>query len=122
MLPDPIEITVDVTPHELPRNWSARNGSFYGSLSGEWVITINHSLTPEGMRRSEVLLRYNHPDPTPEPFSGGPASIPNSFGVVVETNNLLAFSEDDLPVLRQALLDFIDDGDTFSRIFIGGEI
>jgi hypothetical protein len=118
MLPDPIEINYETVDYELPRVGSSLSASRY--LSSDTLLSLYVATRGNGKSgiRHEVTLTENVPNPTPDPFSNESASVPISFGIVVDTDSISSFA-DKVPELRTALLNWLDQDDNFARIMSG---
>jgi len=119
MLSDPLTVTFGGSAKTLVRTGTSAAGSTYRTADGEFEVSISSSPAASGKTRVEVLLTRNYPDATPDPFGGGPATMPNTFGVIYETNPHRFFSESEIPLLRAALLAFLGASSTEARIMAG---
>jgi len=107
MLTDPMSVTYNSTSLSLARTSSGSEGTTYATSDGLFSAKVVKSTTVSGMRRVEILFTHLTPDPTPDPFSGGPATQPNSFGFVYEFNSNEFYSLTDIPLIRTALAAFV---------------
>lgn len=119
MLTDPMSVTYNGSAKTLNRVSVTGDSSIYATSDREFLMTIRFSTTADGLVRREILFGRNAPDPTPDPFSGGPASVPNRVGLVFETNPNRFESSTDIPLLRSAIQAFVDT--TLQGRIIGGE-
>lgn len=119
MFTDPLSVTYNGSAKSLARISSDQTGSVYATADGEFLATVKNSPTEDGLVRIEVLFGRNTPDPTPDPFSGGPGSVPNRVGLVYEVNPNRFYSTSEIPLLRTALLSLVDS--TFQSRLIAGE-
>jgi hypothetical protein len=119
MLTDPASVTYNGSAKSLVRISQDIDSTIYATSDGEFWMQIRNSLTRDGLTRREVLLERRAPDPTPDPFSGGPASVSNRFGLIFETNLNRFESSTDIPLLRTALLAYVDS--TLQGRILAGE-
>jgi hypothetical protein len=120
MFTDPLSVTFNGSATSLARVSADEVGTTYATPDRSLVLEIFEvSVRGSGQRRIECKLSYAHPDPTPDPFSGGPASQINSVGLVFEVNPNGFYSGTDVPLLRTAILALVDS--TFQGRVLGGE-
>jgi hypothetical protein len=119
MLTDPLSVTFNSVAKSLVRVSTSADSTVYATTDGEFRMSIRETPAEDGVVRREIILTHNYPDPTPDPFSGGPASVPNRFGLVYEVNSNGFYSSTEIPLLRTALLAFVDS--TLQGRLLAGE-
>lgn len=119
MLTDPMSVTFNGSAKSLVRISTTALSTVYATSDGEFMMKVTTSPAEGGLVRREILFAHNYPDSTPDPFSGGPASVPNRFGLVYETTADAFFSSTEIPLLRTALLAFVDS--TLQSRILAGE-
>jgi hypothetical protein len=104
----------------MPRVGAGRNGHVYRTSDGEFEIRISD--TPKGRDGSLgrlIWLSRVLPDPTPGNSFDDYRFIRNGFGLTYGFDVSRAESSVDIPLLRTALLSFVDS--TMQNRIIGGE-
>lgn len=104
----------------MPRVGAGRNGHVYRTSDGEFEIRISD--TPKGRDGSLgrfIKLSRVLPDPTPGNSFDDYRFIRNSFGIAYEFDTSRAELSVDIPLLRTALLSFVDA--TMQNRLINGE-
>lgn len=126
MLTDPASLTYNASGISLARGSGdfpgpAKRGahSHYRTADGQFEMGITHSLLGGGAFRSEILLGRNDVDAASNPYSGLPLTF-NRFGLIYEVNALHLETATDIPLLRTALLAFVDS--TLQGRLLGGEM
>lgn len=126
MLTDPAAITYNGSGVTLARGTGDFPGtarrwshSHYRSTDGQFEMGINHSLLGGGAFRSEVLLARNDTDAASNPYGALPLTF-NRVGLIYEVNALHLETATDVPLLRTALLAYVDA--TLQGRIIGGEM
>lgn len=126
MLTDPAALTYNGSGISLPRGTGefpgiSKQGSttHYRTSSGEFEMGVSHSFLGGGAIRSMILLGRNDVDATSNPFPGLPLTF-NRFGLVYDVNVMHQETATDIPLLRTALLAFVDS--TLQLRLIGGEM
>jgi len=121
VLTDPLTVTYDGNAKSLPRVFLDSRGSIYRSADGEFEISISKFLPPRyGVGGAGIFLARRIPDPTPSNVFDNYREIWNTFGVTYGFDaNTRANASVDLPLLRTALLSFVDA--TLQGRLIGGE-
>lgn len=127
MLSDPLSITYNSVAKSLPRSSGRLPGEvrllgtqMYADSAGEFVAKTTRSLLADGSNRVEFLLGRTNPDTDSDPFNAGSTRLPNYVGIVYITNSSLWNTSVDVPLLRTALLSFVDS--TLAGRLIGGEL
>jgi len=123
LLSDPLTVVYNSVSKTLPRVEVGASGTSYQTSDGEFMVsirTLQHSNakgTPSN-RVSVVLTRWVV-DSTDPAFTKmrDPA---NSVGLIFETDNLRTESSVDIPLLRTALLSFVDS--TLQGRLLAGEM
>lgn len=108
MLSDPLSVTYDGVVKSLARTTTSKETTVYRTATGDVEFSIQHSLTEDGLVRVVAILTRNTPDPTLDPFSGGPSEVPNRCGLVFELNPNKFYSSLEIPLLRTSLLNLVD--------------
>lgn len=126
MLSDPAAITYNSVSKSLARGAGIVPGpskvldsSYYATSDGEFSLGITLSALRGGGRKSEISLGRLDTDAASNPYSGFPLAI-NRFGLVYEVNPLHENTATDIPLLRTALLAFVDS--TLQGRLLGGEL
>jgi len=127
MLSDPMSITYNSVAKSLPRASGILPGvrreigsSFYRDSAGEFLAKTSTSLLADNSVRSEILLGRLNPDPDSDPFNAGSTRLPNYVGLVFIANDSRWNTSTDVPLLRTALLSFVDS--TLQGRLIAGEV
>jgi hypothetical protein len=108
MLSDPLSVTFNGSAKSLARTSVGPAGSVYTTSDGEFNLTVEQSTTDRGLVRREITLEHKNPDPSLDIFSDDQPWVPNRFGLVYETDERLSTSSTEIPLLRTALLAFVD--------------
>lgn len=123
MLSDPLAVTYDGSSKSLPRATSFKPGvakklgsSSYASSDGEFSVRTERFLLADGSYRTEFTLFRTNPDPDPDPMVG--VQRTNGVGLVFITDALGLNTSVDIPLLRTALLAYVDSA-TQSRLIAG---
>lgn len=126
MLTDPAALTYNSGAISLARGAGDFPGvgkrsshSHYRTSSGEFELGVSHSFLGGGAIRSEVILSRNDTDAGSNPFPGLPLTF-NRFGLIYDINVMHQETATDIPLLRTALLAFVDT--TLQNRIIGGEM
>jgi hypothetical protein len=120
MFSDPLAVTYNSSAKSLPRVSAGPSGTVYRTADGEFEVSIsNHSVARDGSQVSIQLAR-RLPDPTPSNVFDDYRSIKNSFTLSYGFDLLTkAEASVDIPLLRSALLSFVDT--TLQGRLIAGE-
>lgn len=119
MLSEPLSVTYDGTSKSLPRV-AARNRSVFRTGDGEFEVSISNSpVQRDGSQRVDISLSRKLPDPTPGDAFDAYRTIRNSFGISYVFDTTRAGVTSDIPLLRTALLNFVDA--TIQSRIIAGE-
>lgn len=120
MLSDPISFTINGSSKTFPRVSVDGNTSVYRTSDGEYEVIIHTFPMVDGKTNCSVTLNHLLPDSTPsDPFDPW-RPIVNSFGLTYSFDtNTRANVGTDIPILRTALLAFIDS--TLQGRVINGE-
>jgi hypothetical protein len=124
MLPDPSSVTYNAVAKSLARGAGFFPGpvrrlgdSFYATADREFEMKIARTLMGNDVERTEILLSRTTYDNDANPHTGT-RIVPNRFGVVYEVNTSRYDTETDIPLLRTALLSFVDTS-TQSKLIAG---
>jgi hypothetical protein len=126
MLSDPLSVTYNSVAKSLPRS-SGRSAGFarkvassrYSTSDREFDVFIDTYDMPDGSDKVEIQLRRTPQDPD-GPFTNDFSELPNSVGLTFTTNRYRYGTSTDIPLLRAALLAFVDS--TLQGRLIGGEL
>lgn len=125
MLSDPLSVTYNSSVKSLARTGPSASGvkrvlskTGYNTADGEFRVNVTQSLLGNGSERAEILLTRLQLDPD-GPFTGNYVELPNSVGLVFETNQLKYNASTDIPLLQAALTTLVDA--TLRGRLIGGE-
>ena len=122
MLSDPLSITYNPAAKSLPRVSSSKTttgaSSVYRTADGEFELTVDRTAR-NGVTRTDIMLVRVTPDPSP---GAGHIwnQLPNGFGISYLTNDSSYAEAVDIPLLRAALLSFVDT--TVQSRLLGGEV
>lgn len=122
MLSDPLSITYNSVAKSLPRVSSSKtagvSSSVYRTADGEFELTVDQTARNGGVY-VDVMFTRTTPDPSP---GAGHIwnQLPNGFGVSYFVNDTSYASAVDIPLLRTALLSFVDS--TIQGRLLGGEV
>jgi len=125
MLTDPLAVTYDSQAKSLPRS-SRRSlsgpvkllgSASYGTADGTFSIDTRQSLCGNGDRFAEVILNKVAVDTDPNTIFTG--HFNNAVGLVFRTNPYGVGTSVDIPLIRAALLSFVDS--TLQGRIISGE-
>jgi hypothetical protein len=120
MLSDPLAVTYDGSAKSLARTSSSPNRTVYRTADGEFVITITGSSAGRtGPQLVSISLARRLPDPTPSDVFDDYREIRNEFTLSYSFDSTRAETSVDIPLLRTALLAFVDS--TLQSRLIGGE-
>lgn len=104
----------------LPRVGLDKNRSFYRTADGEFEIVISSFTRPrDGSLVRSFNLSRMLPDPTPGNVFDDFRVVRNTFGVSYELDTTRAESSVDIPLLRSAVLAFVDT--TLQSRLLAGE-
>lgn len=119
MLSEPQAVTFDGSAKSLARISSSPRGVFR-TADGEFELTIsNDARQRNGVARREISLARRIPDPTPSDHFDDYREIRNVFGLFYEFDSFTrANSSVDIPLLRTALLAYVD-ATLQGRIIVG---
>lgn len=119
MLSDPLSVTYNSVAKSLPRVGSDAGGSSYVTADGEFEVVISSS---QSGTQTTVSIQLNRvlPDATPSDAFDAYRTIRNGFGLTYtyDTKTRGQVSTD-IPLLRTALLAFVDS--TLQGRLIAGE-
>jgi hypothetical protein len=121
MLTDPMAVTYNGNAKSLVRTSVGRLGTRYRTADGEFEATVSSlPLTVATWDHivSIELSRYL-PDPTPADAFDAYRKVGNSFGIFYRFDRTRAETSVDVPLLRTALLAFVDT--TIQGRLIAGE-
>lgn len=128
MLSDPLTVTYNSVAKTLARRYAIPRASVSKRLSSssyatsdlEFAMFSSYSLLGDGLVRSELLFQRIQQDDDANPFTGDWRPLPNRFGVIYEVNPLKFNTSTDIPLIRSALLSFVDS--TMQNRLIAGEV
>lgn len=111
MLSEPLSVTYNGSSKSLNRIAYGDNRgltkSQFVTTDGEFLIQISE--TPKGdLSRIEITLTRTERDADGDPFTGNWSALPNTFGLVFETNHLNYNTSVDIPLLQAALTSLVD--------------
>lgn len=118
MLTDPLSVTYNSVAKSLVRTSTERDATFYKTADGEFTVKIVSS--SEGPETTvSIELSRIQPDPTPTNAFDAFRVIRNTFGMTYRFDVTNAGTSVDIPLLRTALLAFVDA--TLQGRLISGE-
>jgi hypothetical protein len=103
---------------EIPGPSKRIDSSYYATSDGEFSLGITQSALRGGGLKSEISFGRQDSDASSNPYSGFPIAV-NRFGLVYEVNPLHENTAVDIPLLRTALLAYVDS--TLQGRLLGGE-
>lgn len=120
MLTEPISVTYNGSAKSLPRVGGGSNGTTYRTGDGEFEVKISDlPVQRDGSMGRRVSLSRVLPDPTPSDAFDAYRVIRNSFEVTYRFDSSRAEASVDIPLLRTALLAWLDS--TLQGRIISGE-
>lgn len=121
MLTDPMSVTYNGSAKSLVRVYTDASLSKYRTADGEFeVVVSNDNVTnSDGERTISIELSRWLPDPTPADVFDPYRRIRNTFGISYRVDVTQASTSVDLPLLRTALLAFVDS--TLQGRLLAGE-
>jgi len=122
MLTDPLSVTYNAVSKSLVRITSEPGTTRYRTADGEFEVLIVSGISSQGnpnVERRTISLSRRIPDPTPSDVFDDFREIKNVFGLSYEFDTTRAESSVDIPLLRTALLAFVDS--TLQGRLIAGE-
>jgi hypothetical protein len=120
VLTDPISVTYNSSAKSMARVSQNASGTVYRTADGEFDVVISDLPARNGNVKREITLTRTAPDPTPsDPFDTY-RRFSNSFSICYEVPSNKVASSVDIPLLRTALLAFVDS--TLQGRIIGGEM
>lgn len=112
MLTDPLSLTYNGNAKSLVKIQDKGSRSRYRTIDRELELLFEYTAddrAPGGIARREIKLSRRIPDPTPSNVFDDYRMIRNSFGIVFEFDAFTrAELSVDLPLLRTALLNYVD--------------
>jgi hypothetical protein len=121
LLTDPLSVTYNGSAKSLPRTSASKNGTVYRTADGEFEVSIsNFPVRRDGIQVREISLTRRIPDPTPSDAFDAYRPIKNSFKLSYGFDLTRAEASVDIPLLRTALLNFVDS--TMQNRVISGEM
>jgi len=121
MLTDPLSVTYNSVAKSLVRITSEPGTTRYRTADGEFEVLIASGISSQGTNaeRRTISLSRRIPDPTPSDVFDDFREIRNVFSLSYEFDSTRAESSVDIPLLRTALLAFVDS--TMQGRLIAGE-
>jgi hypothetical protein len=120
ILTDPLAITYDGSAKSLVRTGLGRNGTVYRTADREFEMKISDlPVQRDGSIAREISLSRMLPDPTPGNVFDDFREIRNSVKLTFGFDPTRANTSVDIPLLRTALLAFVDS--TLQGRLIAGE-
>jgi len=121
MLTDPLSVTYNAVAKSLVRITSEPGTTRYRTADGEFEVLIASGISSQGTNaeRRTISLSRRIPDPTPSDVFDDFREIRNVFSLSYEFDSTRAESSVDIPLLRTALLAFVDS--TMQGRLIAGE-
>jgi hypothetical protein len=124
MLSDPLSITYNSVAKSLPRASISMPGirkrlsaASYSDSATEFFARTEQSSLGNGGWHASIILGRTNPDTDPDPMMG--SRLTNYFGLVYGIDQFRANTSVDIPLLRTALLSFVDS--TMQNRLVGGE-
>jgi len=110
MLTDPLSVTYNSVAKSLVRITSEPGTTRYRTADGEFEVLIASGISSQGTNaeRRTISLSRRIPDPTPSDVFDDFREIRNVFSLSYEFDSTRAESSVDIPLLRTALLAFVD--------------
>jgi hypothetical protein len=108
MLSDPLSVTYDGTAKTLPRTSGGPDRSVYRTGDSELELLIEIGKLRNGNAGKFISLSRKLPDPTPSNVFDDYRDVRNTFGVFYGFDVSRANLSVDIPLLRTALLAFVD--------------
>jgi hypothetical protein len=119
VLSDPISVTYNGSGKSLARTGQDQLQNVYRTADGEFEVVISSSSDSDGVERREITLARRLPDATPSNAFDAYREIRNVFGLSYAFDSTRAEASVDIPLLRTALLAFVDS--TLQGRIIAGE-
>jgi hypothetical protein len=121
MLTDPLSVTYNSVSKSLVRITSYEGSTRYRTADGEFEVLIESQPSSQGRNseRRTISLARRIPDPTPSNVFDDYREIRNVFGLSYEFDLTRSETSVDIPLLRTALLAFVDS--TLQGRIISGE-
>jgi len=121
MLTDPLAVTYNSVAKSLVRISQGASGTRYRTADGEFEVQISKTQPKTEAWQDSVYFELTRilPDPTPTNAFDAFRKVTNSFGVAYRFDATRAETSVDVPLLRTALLAFVDS--TLQGRLIAGE-
>lgn len=121
MLTDPLVVTYNSVAKTLPRVSLGKSGASYKTADGEFEIYISKTPPQTATWEDRVYFEMARilPDPTPSDVFDAFRRVRNTFGITYCTDTSRGSTSVDVPLLRSAVLAFVDT--TLQGRLIGGE-
>lgn len=120
MLSDPLSVTYNSVAKSLPRIGLSASRSRYMTVDKEFRVEITRApIQRDGIVRVSIELSRQIPDPTPTNVFDDYREVRNLFGLTYSFDTTRAETSVDVPLLRTALLSFVDS--TMQGRLISGE-
>jgi len=120
VLTDPLSVTYNAVAKSLPRVGVSDDQSFYKTADGEFEVVTSSFTNADGVEHREITLARRLPDATPSNAFDAYREIRNVFGLSYSFDSTRAEASIDIPLLRTALLAFVDS--TLQGRLIAGEL
>jgi hypothetical protein len=125
MLTDPLSITYNSVAKSLARASGKLPGpkrilgsSLYRDSADEFSVLTEQGTLGNGGTAARIIFARTNPDTDPDPLIG--SRLTNYFGLVYGIDQFRANTSVDIPLLRTALLSFVDS--TMQNRLINGEL
>jgi len=121
MLTDPLAVTYNSVAKSLVRISQGASGTRYRTADGEFEVQISKTQPKTEAWQDSVYFELTRvlPDPTPTNAFDAFRRVTNSFGIAIRFDATRAETSVDVPLLRTALLAFVDS--TLQGRLIAGE-